>query len=213
MRVVDKEQVTEDILDAVIRCKYEAKGGNVQITQISSLVGISDRTLNRYFPDKELMIYLASLKMLRLSSAELLKEYRARIEPGMNGKERFLLLVKTQIDKFHSESMNALMFASAVATCVDTAISKKICYPSYDNEVERAVVSDIEIGKLDGSVRSDVDPADVYCLTSSSFNGLAERIIYLCNVGVSDEEQKKKLLCAFDDYLDMIDCYISPKRL
>ena len=62
MKRIECEQMKEHILNAVIACKIEAAGEEVSLTKVSSRAGISERTLNRYFSDKEMMFYEAAIK-------------------------------------------------------------------------------------------------------------------------------------------------------
>ena len=210
MKSEKKEQLREEILDAVIKCKRENGGGFIKLTQVAALVGISDRTLNRYFPDKEELIYEAAGKSLRNRGRALIEKYNAQNKNGLNGRERFLLLVKTEVDRMREDPNYALMFVSAYTTCLYTSVCKKIQNFSFDEEVRQVVTVTVEEGIKDGSIRNDVTPLDTYLLTSSNFNGLAQRLIYLYSVDQPKTEQREEILHVFDHYITMMDEYLKP---
>lgn len=88
MRTDKKEQLREKILDAVIKCKRATGGGFIKLTDVAALAGISDRTLNRYFPDKEELICEAAVKSLRNRGKMLIERYNAEDKEGLNGCQR-----------------------------------------------------------------------------------------------------------------------------
>lgn len=81
---------------------------------------------------------------------------------------------------------------------------------SYDEEIRDLVIAIIKEGIKDGSIRSNVNPLDTFLLTSSNFNGLAQRLIYLYSVDQSKTEQREEILHVFDYYLKMLWEYLKP---
>lgn len=72
MNSVDREQKISEILDAVIACQEEYNEDIVLISHIAAKAGISTRTLNRYFPDTEIMFFEAAARYLKIVILKLL---------------------------------------------------------------------------------------------------------------------------------------------
>ncbi|MDD2954871.1 MAG: TetR/AcrR family transcriptional regulator [Oscillospiraceae bacterium] len=200
------------ILDAVISCKKEAMGREVSRSEIASRAGISERTLSRYYPDKDLMVYEAAVRYLRSRYEAVAGQYRAVDTSGMNGLERLLLLAQIRIQNYEKDTESAQMFVRAYITALNTAVYHRLPSAGFDAPAREIVLSCIREGVRDGSIRGDVVPVDAYLMLSSNFNGLVFRLIYMCSIEFSPEEHKKELLLVFRQYLEMLKGYLEPQN-
>lgn len=207
----DKERVAGDILDAVISCKRDAAGGDISITQVAARAGMSDRTLNRYFPDKERMVYLAAVRYLISHVKAISDRYVALDKTGLNGRQRLVQYIRTHVDHYRADMAEALLFVSAHACCISTAVGEKLRSSEYDTLSRQILFDCVERGVQDGSIRSDAVPLDVYLLVSSNFTGLVHRLVFLYSVDQTEPDQRKAILSIFDKYL-LLDDYLRPER-
>lgn len=208
MRRADNEETRDSILDAVIFCKTEAAGADVSLARISCRAGISERTLNRYFPDKEMLLYQAAILYLRRTYSACAKMYESLKKDNMTGLERLMSIVSAQIERNQTELNTTKVFVRAYTTALRTAVYRNLPVTGYDTPVRDIVVSCIEDGIADGSIRSDNNPIDVYLLISSNYMGLVQRLIYFYSVDFTKEEHKKELLLVFNKYLSMLREYL-----
>ena len=202
---IDNEEMRTTILDAVIACKCEACGAAVSLSQISSRAGISERTLNRYFPDKELMMYEAAIKYLKQKYVLFAKLYIARDKSRLNACERLLLLIQMQIDNYKSDTAEAMVYVRAFTTAMCTAAYHQLPAPGFDAPTRNILISCVEEGLKDGSIHSSIEPLDVYFLVSSNFNGLIQRLVYIYSLEIPREEHEKKLFHVFEKYMQMLE--------
>ena len=209
MKRTDNEIMRLRILDAVIECKIHAEGAYVSLSQISCKAGISERTLNRYFPDKEIMIYGAAVRYLKRKYDEFSEQYRACDKKELNGLECLMLLVKLQMDNYMNSITDALIFVRAYTTTLNTAVYRKLPVAGYDASAREIVLECIRNGVKDGSIKHDAVPMDAYLLISSNFNGLVQRLIYTYSVEYSAEEHRKELFNVFGKYIQMLRVFLS----
>lgn len=204
MKREENEFMRTEILDAVIACKVEAAGAEVSLSKIACRAGISERTLNRYFPDKELLLYDASIRYLRHTYDVFTEDYLAMDKSGMTGLERLLLLMQRQIDHNRSDMSRAKTFIRAYTTALRTAVYRELPVSGYDARLREVVYQCVEEGVADGSIRRGAVPLDTYLLISSNYMGLMQRLIYYYSVDFSRE----KLLLVFNEYMNMLEKYL-----
>ncbi|MDD2649248.1 MAG: TetR/AcrR family transcriptional regulator [Eubacteriales bacterium] len=192
MKRLENAEMRDAILDSVISCKIAADGSEVSLSQISCGAGVSERTVNRYFPDKDMMVFTAAARYLKRRYDAFAAKFRAVDVGGMNGLERILLLLRLQADANRSSMPAARTFIRAYITVLRTAIYRKIKAPTYDAEVKKIVAECIKIGKADGSIGVSVPSETVYTLLSSSYMGLLQQYIYSCTAAASEDGDYEK---------------------
>lgn len=211
MRRKDNDQMRTNILDAVIACKIDASGAEVSLSQISCRAGISERTLNRYYPDKEMLLYDAAIRHLRQLYEACADRYEVIEKTGLNGLQRLMLLIKMQVERYQTELTCAKVFVRAYTTALRTAVYRDLPVSGCDAPVRNIVLQCIEDGVADGSIRPDAAPIDTYMMISSNYMGLVQRLIYCYSVEFTQEEHKKELLLVFNKYLHMLQEYLDAK--
>lgn len=192
------------ILDAVIACKVDAEGSAVSLSQISSRAGISERTLNRYFPDKEMMIYEAATKYMRQRYEQFADQFLKADKRNMTALDQIGLLIQLQIDSYQRDIRSAKVFVRAYTTTLCTAVYRGLPPSGFDASTREYVLALVEQGIKDGSIRKDAVPMDTYLMISSCFMGLVERMIYIYSVDMSESEHRKKLLTVFGKFRCMV---------
>lgn len=209
MKREENEAMRLTILDSVIACKKQAAGADVSLAQISSRAGISERTLNRYFPDKEMLYYDAAVRFLRMRYDAFAQQYLAADKAGLNALARLLLLLEMQISQNSRDMPAAKTFVRAFTTALRTAVYRELPVPGYDASVRDIVLKLIEEGVAEGSMRPDAVPMDTYLLVSSNYIGLVERLIYRYSVQYEEAEHKAELLRVCGHYVQMLRGYLS----
>ena len=211
MKRIENEEMKEHILDAVAVCKVKAAGEEVSLTQISSQAGISERTLNRYYPDKELLIYEAAVKYMRKRYEAFADIYHETDHYGMSALDRLISLIQLQAEYYQADTNMAKVFVRAFTTALRTAVYRNLPHTGYDASCRQIVIDCIEQGIKDGSMREDLVPMDVYILISSNFNGLVQRLIHMYSVCFTEEAYKRELSIVFQKYIAMVQEYLSAK--
>lgn len=205
----DKEQVKNAILDAVIDCKYKAQGGDVQVTQAAARAGVSTRTLNRYFPDKDEMIYLAAIRFLNRRYAEMGLIYNGKDLGGKNGMERIDAMLQMQADYYRANPAEATMMDSA--RLMYTLGSLKESYPKAQVGLDfrNLFLDNMALGQRDGSIRRELNARNTWVMVTATFNGLLHRLAYL-NATKSEMIGWETFFMIFGDFKAMIGQYLHP---
>lgn len=202
-----KKHIENKILDAVIRCKHETMGGDIRITQVAAAAGVSTRTLHRYFPEKDEMIYSAAVKFLEERYERLAQQYYSADMSGTNGLERITRFLRLLGKAYDIEAACALMLIDANIRYTCSAITKNYKKVSIGGRLREIIVSNIEAGIRDGSIRSDIVPLNTSLLISANFHGLMERVVFIYYAS-EDNQEKNCVSVVFDEFIKMLDGYL-----
>ena len=205
----DKTKLESEILNAVILCKYESEGGPIQITQVAAKAGISTRTLNRYFPEKDEMICTAAALFLNRKYAEFAEKYASFDKSALNGREKLMFFLRSQKDYYKADPVNAVLFVDANINCIRLGVKKGGVQTSFGKEIREIVVSSISEGQADGSVKLGIDPEATALLISANFNGLMQKLTFTYRSDLP-ENKKTQAYSIFDEYLKMLELYLMP---
>lgn len=203
----DKEQVKNSILDALIACKYDAGGGSFQVTQVAAKAGMSTRTLHRYFPDKELMTFMAAIRFLDSRYGELEETYNARLAEGDTGLDRLACLLSIQKEYYQTDAVTAIMMVSASVNYIHGKIDRNFPGNPVDSSFTRLVMCCVEMGVRDGSMRAGLDPTVTSLLICASYQGMMQRLAFAFKTDCSEAEKGRRLK-AFDAYMEMLKDYL-----
>lgn len=204
MKRTDADEMKVRILEAAIKCKINAQGNEVALAQVAYRSGISERTLNRYFPDKEMMFYEAAIRYLRLKYERFSEQFLNADTKEMNGIDKLLLMIRMQVDNYQQDPLNAKIFVRAFTTALRTAVYRNLPPSGFDASTKQMVISFVEEGIQDGSIRCDCEPLDIYFLISSNFIGLVQRMIYIYSVELTKKEHDIEFAKVFNQYLIMV---------
>ncbi|NLG05752.1 MAG: TetR/AcrR family transcriptional regulator [Clostridia bacterium] len=208
MKREENDAMRNRILDSVITCKLNADGAEVALSQIASRAGISERTLNRYFPDKEMLLYDAAVRHLNQIYTAFAKRYKKADLNGLNGLERLILLIHMQTEHNKEDMSCAKAYVRAYTTAFRAAVYRDLPVIAYDAPVRDIVIQCIQDGIADGSIRDDINPSNMYLMISSNYIGLIQRLIYFYHVGDTKDKQKEKqkedLFLVIDQYIEML---------
>lgn len=205
MRREENDAMRNLILDAVISCKIEANGEEVSLSQIACRAGISERTLNRYFPDKEMLLYDSAIRHLNQIYKSFAKRYTDIDKNGLNGLQRLTLLIQMQMEHNYEDMTCAKTFVRAYTTAFRTAVYRDLPVVNYDAPIRTIVLNCIQDGIADGSIRKDIEPMNTYLMISSNYLGLVQHLIYFYYVNGSEGKQKEELIHVFNQYLHMLE--------
>lgn len=207
-----REETINKILNATVECALLYGIDSVQITQIADCAGISSRTVNRYYPEKGILLAEAVTKYLDNYFQNYIKIFDAIDKDGMNGRERLLLFLREQF--IHYKKMDALMTDALIIVELrfykmqqnNTMISSK--FPGVE-QVRNTIIFYLEDGKKDGSIRADLETDIASALISSSYNGMMQRIKTVQHSGIT-KKRKEKNIYIFESYIEMLEMYLKP---
>ena len=206
----NKDLVANNILDAVIWCKYQAKGGYIQITQVAARAGISSRTLNRYFPDKSRLFGLAAAKFVQIKYAEFEEHYKSVNMVGKNGLCRLLTFLRYMKDFLGGDIADARQLADANFSFMGGMIDDEYWKVSFGGRIRATLAVDIREGIKDGSIKSEANPDETAALICATYNGVMQKLLISALSGVSDEEKaESQKVC--DNYFKELESLLSPR--
>ncbi len=200
-------RVCDNILDAAIDCIVGSGVDTVQITQIAAGAGISTRTLNRYYPEKNGLLSEAASKFLWKTYTTIIEEYEKVNKTGTTGLERLLLFLKLWKDYYRTDAVEAMMFIDMKMSRVRHGMKKYSWTVPGGDRIKEIVIDALERGKQDGSIRDGIDSSRASALVTATYNGVIQRKMCL-SCSASPQEAGNGLLDIFNDYIDMLVVYV-----
>ena len=207
MAKADRDQRAARILDAVIEHMLET-GGKLQSAQVAVRAGISTRTLNRYYPDRDQLLYEAAVRYLDAQYSAIIRRYEGLNLSGMSGRQRLLTFMRTQIEVYRRDLTAAAAYVDANISCVYLGSQRNYRRPGFDGRIMALLVRDLEAGIQDGSVRAALDPARTGLLIAANFNGLMQRLAFQRASAPSEADRLNLEL--LEEYLMMLELYLQP---
>lgn len=207
-----REEKISMILNATVECALQYGLDAVQITQIADCAGMSARTINRYYPEKGVLLAEAVTKYLDDYYQNFIKLFNKIDKAGLNNREKLLLFLRVQLE--HFEKMDALMTdALMIIELRFYQLCRNRVTPSSKllgvEQVRNTVISFLEDGKKDGSIRTDLESDIASALISSSYNGMMQRIKSIQQIN-QKKEYREKDIKIFEDYIKMLEQYLMP---
>ena len=204
-----KEQIIDRIVDAAITCIRESGTDKVQITQIAAQAGMSTRTLHRYYPEKEALLADAAAKFLGTVYASFATAYSQADKTGLTGLSRLLLLLRLQRELCHENSVDAMLYLDMRSRHPQYDLHKNAWCARGNKSLQQIVIRDLEAGKQDGSIRSDIDTERLAAMIFASATGVIQRSICGSNSELP-QEQTRRQHHILDDYIEMLTGYLRP---
>lgn len=205
-----KEQTKEQILEAAITWKLDHPFQEPQITQIAAIVGISGRTLSRYFPNKEDMLGLAAIRYMTLVNDDHAKALASAGKDGRTAVEQLRSFFCARRAAYHKNPAAIKVYAVGNMRCVDYALRHQLVVDSASQSVKKAMFALLEEGKRDGSVRENLDLALAVDLMYTGFNGMMHQIAMTFTSTLSEPEKNKSALL-YKEFLKMVEWYVTPE--
>ncbi len=209
MKREENELMREKILDAFITCKLEVNGANVSHVQVASRAGISERTLNRYFPDKDMLNFFAAVRYMRQITEAFSELFCSADLSDKNGLERLIYFLRLEVNSHEQNIARAKVFVRAYTIALRTALTNNLLVSDYDEKIRETVTACIAAGIDDGSIRRELDPYKCYILITSNYLGMMQRLVYCDSVVFEDKERKDEFFSSFNNYIDMLEEYLS----
>lgn len=195
------ETLREQNKNQVVRCALElfTKNGIEQtsIREIAQQVGLSDRSLYRYFPNKSDLVLATSYLFWEKMSEEVEQYVQCHSQPGISGLQQIALVLR-----FYSRLI--IENPAAVRYVLDTELALYRAnvtvqiharppgrYATTDSPMKRA----IEAGLADGTVNPQVDVEEIYYNVYDAVLGTMQRQVLGstdCDLSV---EQRMEHLC------------------
>ena len=202
-----REEIVAQILDAAVQCIYEMGVEVVQMTQIAAKAGISCRTLNRYYPKKDVLLSDAASKYLWRVYESFIENYQQTPKDGVNGLSQLLLLLNTLRDYYETDSAELDLFVKARIYCVRHGVGDAPWAAKGGRKIQNIIAEAIDAGIQDGSIRKHTDSQLSATMILSSYNGILLRLAFIYCFGTS-QDKKDEMLRVFDSYIDMLISYL-----
>ncbi len=206
-----KTNMKDRILEATVQWNTEHPFQEPQLTQLAALVGISSRTLSRYFPSKEDLLGQASMKYI----AQRTEEYRNLLKiistSGCSGVNQIRTFLCGQKTAFQNDPLSIQVFAVANMRCAEYAIKNRQPFSMASGEVRQLIIAMLEAGKKDGSIRADLDNSLMIELMTAGFYGLMQQIATVCATE-STHYEEKKTVSLYKEFCRMLEWYVDPTR-
>lgn len=206
-----KNEMEEKILEAAITWTMEHPFQEPPLTQLAAMVGISGRTLSRYFPDKEDMLGLAAMRYLTRKSAEHAQTIEAMEENDSSTTEQIRAMFCSMRSLFQNDPGAIRIYASANMRCINYTLKHQLPADPSSEKVQKSLFALLEKGKQDGSLRSDLDNAMTVELILTGFNGLMHRIA-ITYTSVPDDQEKENAARLYKEFMKMLEWYLSPRQ-
>lgn len=197
------------ILDAAARCKVKAEGGYVLASQVAAEAGVSTRTINRYFPDYDTMIYEAAARYLRNRFKNIVNAYKLLDMKGLNGRQRLIAFMNMLVNSYEKDISATIVYIEANIRCISIGMDKKFEKLNLGNEISNIIVGNISDGVNDGSIINTIEPKKAMLMISANFNGLMQRLLYISRSNDTDYTIKD-IFALMREYIVMIDMYLKP---
>lgn len=209
-----REQNIEKVIEAATACfkKYGIEG--TKISEIADAAGVSVRSVQRYFGNKDKLVFFMTSYFARQASKDVYQRFSEQTRKEMKGLEKIQVFVGLQEDYFKTnyEILRLLMQAElALYYYSEKSEDGRELFKKYIFELQsgrQKIKEIIEEGIIDGSIRSDVD-ADV---VSSTIGGLVSSFgrrlstIYKYGEGWKSGPEKEIRCCS-----EMVIDYLRPR--
>lgn len=200
--------IEDDILDAVICCRRKDFFNDLQMTQVAALVGVSVRTVNRYYPDKEKLICLAAFKFQSNYYNSRITEYENIKGEGKTGKDLLIGFLSYLATSYQSNKEDTVFLGRAALRCMQYGYMKEFDIRSVRYNLKDYITSTFNKGKDDGSIKNTLDTERAVILIASTFGGIFERLAIISRNINSTEIPK--IYALFDEYILVLNEYLSP---
>ncbi len=206
-----KDDIKECILEATISWKLENPFQEPQLTQLAAIVGISGRTLSRYFPNKEDLLGLAAMRYMTRINDERAKALASAKKSDGTAAEQIRSFFCAQRSAFHQDPVAIRIYAVGNMRCIDYALRHQLAIDSASASVKKSMFDLLEAGKRDGSIRTDLDTAMTVDLMNTGLNGMMHQIA-MTYTSIPNEQEKEKSARLYKEFLKMLEWYVSPKQ-
>ncbi len=209
---MDQENRTrEKILEAVLFCKGEDPCEEPQLTQIAAKAGISVRTLNRYYPNKEDMVALAYLRFLKQKYDATTQGFETQNLSGLSGYEQLCAFFDYSQKLRQNNPTDVIMTALAYLKCIQFGLKEPKKIQDFSRRGCNLVSELLKRGQRDGSIRAELNVAATTDLIEAGFNGVMEKIAMSCGHGMKEADRARALSLS-GEFLKMLEWYVSPKK-
>lgn len=141
-----QEMVIDGILDAAVGCVPEPGVDKVRLTQTAACAGVSTRTVNRHYPEKDGLLSDASSRFLCKIYTPIVEDNEKTDKTGETGLGRLLLFLRMWKAYYRTNTVEALLFAAAGNGVMQRLMRM---YPSEAPQRRRGGAFDVFDGYID----------------------------------------------------------------
>lgn len=195
------------ILEAVLTCRELEHGEEPQLTQIAAAAGISVRTLNRYYPNKDDLVCLAYLRFLQKKYGEIIARFEKMDLSQQNGYEqlRSFFSISRSLDKGCADE--AFLMSFAFIKCVQFGLKEPKLFKQMTARSRAVIAGLLEKGRQDGSVRAELDVEITIDIIETGFNGVMQKMV-MAHKDSAPEQELARVMSLYRELGKMLENYI-----
>lgn len=200
--------IKDKILDAVISCIRKDFYEELQMTQVAAMIGVSVRTVNRYYPNKEKLICIASFRFQSNYYNSRIYEFENLKEKGKLQRELLIDFLRYLKFSYQNNKDETVFLGRTALYCMQYGYCKEFDMESVKYNLKNYITNIINKGKHEGSIKNTIDTDKTVFLIASTFGGIVERLTILCRNFEID--QLMSTFTLFDDYFELLNDWLMP---
>lgn len=197
------------ILEAVMTCKELELGEEPQLTQIAAAAGISVRTLNRYYPNKDDLVCLAYLRFLQKKYDEVIYRFEKTDLSQQNGYEQLLSFFSMSLSLDKGNTDEAFLMSYAYFKCVQFGMKEPKLFKEMTSRGRAVIAKLLEKGRQDRSIKAGLDIETTIDIIETGFNGVMQKMV-MANKDHLPEQELARVISLYRELGKILECYMQP---
>lgn len=173
-----RAQNKQRVLDEALKCFYYEGIERTKVATIAQKAGVTSMSVYRYYGDKENIVLESAMLFWNKLTSELLSAVEAEDMSGLNGLERVEKLLKLYVSMYRQNTQALLLLQE-----FEIYVHKRKYFENRERvgaQFERVcqpIADALEAGMADGSVRSDVDRAELCSVIANALFGTMQKLV------------------------------------
>lgn len=125
----------------------------------------------------------------------------------MNGFEKLMCFMESQINYYKRDFEGAILFVEAMLIAMRRGLLKGFREANLGSEIGDIITDNVKLGIADGSIRNDIDPKKITMMIVTNFNGIMQNATFLMHSELS-KYQESWVFSLFEEYNEMLGQYL-----
>lgn len=206
------EEIREENIKKVLNCAIECfKSHGLEattVTMVAKQVGLTTRSLQRYFGNKNNLVMQAMALLLNQSYIEIKNSFESKDFLSKTGFEQIIEILKIRAEhvKKHFEVTINLTELEVYFSKNNLNLEIFRKYMGGSGYVDIALSKSLDLALKDSSIRSDIDKIAAIDVLSTTYKGLLQRVAFLYNnKELKSEVSPDRLI---DSFIKVITSYL-----
>lgn len=207
------EEIREENIKKVLKCAIECfKVHGLELTTVTMVAkraGLTTRSLQRYFGNKNNLVMQAMALLLNQSYIEIKNCFENESFLTMTGFEQIIEILKIRADHVKKHYEITINITELEVYFSKNNLSLGIFKKHMGDGtgyVEVASAAAIETALQDGSIRKDIDKDIVFQMVTTAYKGLLQRVAFLYCDEKSQQKTNPELL--IDSFITVLTAYL-----